>query len=189
MSVKPMTRTEREDLKKLARDRARVAKADCDRRTADLKAMFEKQLIAVYDYNRDEVWKKAVEEASKAVDAAQEEISRRCEQLGIPAELAPRVTFTWERTGPYAVASQQQGLRRAAYKRIEAMERTAKHEIDRRLLDIQTELVTDGLTSGRAVEFLRSMPSVDALMPEINLLEIDGNGHVVRGELDDEIGF
>jgi hypothetical protein len=73
-------------------------------------------------------------------------------------------------------------LRRAAYKRIEAMERTAKHEIDRKALEIQTELVAAGLTTDLAVGFLSSMPSADDLMPEIDI-ETLGSGPGYRREL------
>ena len=46
MTEKPMTKTEREELKRLARERARVAKHDATRRAADLKAMFEQELTS-----------------------------------------------------------------------------------------------------------------------------------------------
>ena len=49
------------------------------------------------------------------------------------------------------------------------MERTAKHEIDRAALDVQTQLVAEGMTSARAIEFLGSMPSVEALMPAVDV--------------------
>jgi hypothetical protein len=61
---------------------------------------------------------------------------------------------------------EQADLRRAAHKRIDAATRTAKHEIDRRSLDVQTQLVAEGLTSARAIEFLTSMPTVEVLMPD-----------------------
>lgn len=166
-----MTKTEREELKRLARERARVAKADAARRSADLKAMFEQQIVEIHDYNRDEVWKEAVEVAQEAVTEAQQKIEQRCEELGIPRELAPGLGFSWVGRGQQGVAYRQSELRRAAYKRIEAMERTAKHEIDRKALEIQTQLVSAGLTSSRAVEFLAEMPAVDDLMPVLDIGE------------------
>lgn len=181
-----MTRTEREDLKKLARERARVAKADAKRRTADLKANFEHQIIQHYDYNRDEVWAEAVAVASAAVKEAQAKVEERCKQLGIPAELAPHLEFGWQGRGPYAVQHMQGDLRRTAYTRIEAMERSAIHEIDRATLEIQTRLVADGLTSASAIEFLGDMPAVDALMPALDILELTEGGD---SRSDDGIDF
>lgn len=170
---KPMTKGEREDLRRLARERARVAKSDAKRRSSDLKAMFEQELLTHYDYNRDDVWKEAVEEAKKAVDEAQEKVAQRCAELGIPAGFAPRLAFSWQAQGPVAVAFEQNDLRRAAYKRIEASERTAVAEIDRQLLEVQTQLVRAGLTSDAALGFLETMPSVDELMPSVDLAMLE----------------
>lgn len=189
MNEKPMTKGEREELKRLARERARVAKSDTARRTADLKAMFEQELLTMYDYNRDEVWKEAVEAAKKAGEEAAHKIAVRCEELGIPTAFAPRLTVNWHAQGPAAVQYEQADLRRAAYKRIEAQERAAAAEIDRRALEIQTELVAAGLTSDKAIEFLSSMPSVTELMPPVDLAELDPPKR--RGSLGmgDDLGF
>lgn len=184
-----MTKTEREELKRLARERARVAKADAHRRTADLKAMFEQELLTMYDYNRDEVWKQAVEEAQAAAKVAQEKIAARCEELGIPVAFAPTVNFSWQAQGPVAIAYEQADIRRAAYKRIEAQERGAIAEIDRAALAIQTDLVRAGLTSGMAVEFLDAMPSVAELMPPINLDEIERPKRRPSLGMGDDLGF
>lgn len=176
-----MTKTEREELKRLARERARVAKHDAQRRSADLKAMFEQELLTHYDYNRDEVWKEAVEAATKAGEEAAAKIAERCEELGIPAAFAPRLTVSWQSQGPAAVQYEQADIRRAAYKRIEASERLAIAEIDRGALEIQTQLVRAGLTSEAAVAFLDQMPSVADLMPAVDMDELDVQRRRPRG--------
>jgi hypothetical protein len=184
-----MTKTEREELKRLARERARVAKADAERRSADLKASFEYQVATYYEYDRDEVWRAAVEAAKEAVEDAVERIEERCVELGIPRELAPTLSVQWVGRGPHAVASRQTELRRVANKRIEAMERSAKHEIDRQALEIQTQLVRAGLTSAEAVAFLEGMPSVDSLMPALDVRELtEGTGRPPDPD-DDDIVF
>lgn len=177
MTTKEMTKGEREELKKLARERARVAKADVDRRSADLRAVFEQQVAQEYEWDRDEVWEKAVIEANNAVKAASEVIADRCVELGIPRELAPHVRFEWIGRGQHAVAQRQSELRRAAYQRIDAMARTAKQEIDRSSLEIQTQLVRAGITSDAGIQFLEGMPVVEDLMPAIDMTQItDGLG-------------
>ncbi len=117
------------------------------RRSADLKAMFEQELLTHYDYNRDDVWKEAVEEAKKAGEEAAEKIAKRCEELGIPPAFAPSLHVSWQAQGPAAVQYEQADIRRAAYKRIDAQERAATADIDRAALEIQTNLVRAGLTS------------------------------------------
>lgn len=168
-----MTKTEREELKRLARERARVAKAETERRSADLKAAFEQQVVSFYTYDRDEVWEELHNEIQAALTETNEKIRERAIELGIPEDFAPTVAFTWHARNPRVeVQRSQQEVRRAAYKQIEAMERTAKHEIDRAALEVQTQLVAEGLTSGRAIEFLGSMPSVEALMPAVDIREL-----------------
>jgi aryl carrier-like protein len=186
---KPMTKTEREELKRLARERARVAKHDAQRRTADLKAVFEQELLTHYDYNRDEVWKEAVEAATKAGEEAAAKIAQRCEELGIPAAFAPRLSVMWQSQGPAAVQYEQADIRRAAYKRIEAQERAALAEIDRAALEIQTNLVRAGLTSIAAIEFLSAMPSVAELMPVVDIDDLERKPRRSLGMGDDDLGF
>lgn len=168
-----MTKGEREELKRLARERARVAKHDAQRRTADLKAMFEHQLADAYSFNSEENWSNAVQIAREECAAAQERIEERCKEFGIPVAMHPLVQFDWQSRGPYAVAGQQQNLRRAAHHRIAAQERAAIAEIDRAALEIQTNLVRAGLTSDTAIEFLSAMPSVNDLMPPVNMDELE----------------
>lgn len=168
-----MTKGEREELKRLARERARVAKADAAARTADLKASFEEQVSAHYMWDQDDVWEAAKVAAVEACKAANETIRARSIELGIPPEFAPSIIFQWAQRSPrWEVKSVQEELRRTAFKRIDAMERQARHEIDRAALAVQTELVRVGLTSDAAIGFLEGMPSVDALMPALDIKEL-----------------
>lgn len=172
-----MTKGEREELKRLARERARVAKADAASRSADLKAMFEQQVATIYEYDRDEVWEAAMEEARKSVEEAQQIVADRCEALGIPREMSPQIGFGWLGRGAHAVSQRQSELRRAAYTRIDAMERGARHEIDRATLAIQTQLVSAGITSEAGIAFLAEMPKVEELMPPLDIHEITGGSN------------
>lgn len=177
-----MTKGERTELQKLARERARVAKAGARRRTADLKASFETEVVQIYDYNRDETWKEAVDAVKAALVDAQEKINERCDELGIPKELAPVVQGSWY-GGPgdhrgRAGAEQRIGeIRRAAFKRIDALERMAIEEIDKAALRVQEQLIMDGLTSDAAKAFMESMPTPEELMPQIDVQELLEQGN------------
>lgn len=188
---KPMTKTEREELKLLARERARVAKHDAQRRTADLKAMVEVQIADAYSYNNDETWNEVVKATREIVARAQTEVGEACENIGVPAGMQPMLTFDWQSRGPFQVAGAQQNLRRLANKRIEAQERAAIAEIDRAALEIQTNLVRAGLTSDTALDFLSAMPSVADLMPAVTLDELEQprNGRREIGMGDDDVVF
>src|SRR5262245_42497663 len=117
-----MTKTEREELKRLARERARVAKADAERRTADLKAAFEHQIVTFYDYDTDEVWAELQATLKQQLDEANEKIAARAKELGIPDQFRPKVSMFWHARDPRVdVARSQDEIRRAAFKRLEAM--------------------------------------------------------------------
>ena len=99
MNETPMTRAEREDLVKLCRKREKLAQAAAVARGAELMAEFEKQISAQYSYDSDDVWKAATEAANTAVQQAIRLIPDRCRELGIHAEVAPRATVAWSRSG------------------------------------------------------------------------------------------
>ena len=95
VTAKPMTKSEREDLAKLIRNRERVMKSAARERSTELLAGFEQQMASIYSYDLDEVWKSATEAAAAAVAIAQQTITERCSELGIPARFAPNVEFSW----------------------------------------------------------------------------------------------
>jgi hypothetical protein len=56
---------------------------------------------------------------------------------------------------------------------IEAIEKAARAEIDRSSVSVQTELVVEGLTSDAAKTFIERMPTAEALMPSLELGNIE----------------
>ena len=77
VTEKPMTKSEREDLARLIRNRERVMKSAASQRSAELLAEFEQQMASIYHYDQDAVWKAAHDAAALAVEAAQETIQAR----------------------------------------------------------------------------------------------------------------
>jgi hypothetical protein len=61
-----MTRTERQDLLQICRQRERVAKSDAAAVAAKHQADFAAQLAADYSFDQDEVWKQAHAAAREA---------------------------------------------------------------------------------------------------------------------------
>ena len=171
-----MTRREREDLAKLVRQPARLERAGAAQRKAELLADVERQLSAIYSYDDDDTWKAAAEAAKAEVGAAQAKIAARCQELGIPGEFAPGLTVGWYGRGQNAVASRRVELRKVAKTRLDAMEKAAQTEIERASVDAQTRLISDGLTSDAAKDFLEALPSATALMPELNATALLAKG-------------
>lgn len=180
-----MTKAERVDLAKLARQRERVAKAEAVYRAAELRADFEKHLAAIYSFDDDEVWRAAVAAANEEVAKAQDTIARRCNELGIPKGFAPSLNVGWYGRGQNAAASRRVELRNVAHSRIEAMEKNAKLAISRQSVEVQTQLVQAGLTTAEAQRFLDAMPSAAKLMPALDAGEVERAAlELRRGEED-----
>jgi len=169
-----MTKGERQELGQLIRKREKVMRAQAQERSAALLAEFDAQSAKIYHYDDDPVWAKVEAEAREAVEAAQRQINERCKELGIPEEFAPGLSFGWYGRGHNAVAQRRQELRRAAKSKIEALEKEAITKIERLSLEAQEQVISAGLESEAAKAFLQNMPTMDALMPPIEIGEIQG---------------
>ncbi len=84
-----MTRTERTELGRLIRQRERVMKTAAAQRAAELRADFERQLAAEYQFDDDEVWIAATIAVKEVVRDADAAVAQRCRELGIPDKFRP----------------------------------------------------------------------------------------------------
>jgi hypothetical protein len=159
---------EREELGRLLRLRAKVAKDAISQQEAMLRADVEAQLSAEYKFD-DSKWQDVTNVAQEAVAQADAEIARRCEQLGISRELRPSLSIGWRNRGENILASRRAELRMAARSRIEELGKQAKVTIDRTMADKMTTLIAGGLESAEAKKFIEAMPSIDELMPKIQI--------------------
>lgn len=167
-----MTRGERQELTSLIKKRERVMKSHAQERSAALMAEFDAQSAKIYHYDEDAVWQRVHDDAEAAILQAQEAIAKRCIDMGIPAEFAPSVHFAWSGRGHNAVASRRAELRRAAKSKVEALEKEAITKIEQLSLQAQTEILANGLETDAAKQFLGAMPSMDVLMPPVDIGEM-----------------
>jgi hypothetical protein len=173
MSV--MSKTEREDLHRLVRQRERVLKSAARQRSAELIADFENQMGQEYAFDQDEVWERAVKSVEPVLRKAQEQIALRCRELGIPDRFAPGLELDWRHRGyDNLIEKRRRELRRMAETRIAAIEQKAITQIEMGCLEAQTALAVAGLTSDRAREFIAKLPKIEALMPLLAFAEIAG---------------
>ena len=159
-----MTKGEREELRKLFSQRAKVSKKLADQRAAELLAETESQLAAQYEFGAA-AWADLTVHAKEVVKAADDELAARCRALGIPAEFRPELALNWYSRGQNASATRRHELRRVAQTKIEALKQRAYATIDRLHVDGLTILTKDSLESAEAHAFLAAMPTVEALMP------------------------
>ena len=164
-----MNRADRDDLIRLARSRARLAKLKASEREKVLLSEVEDLLAAEFEA-RDQIWADAVAIAEDAAAKANDVIAARCADLGIPAEYAPKLILHWAARNPETAGTpaRRAELRRLALARLSALVASAKTQIDEQLLEVETALIAGGLASDDAREFLAAMPTAEMLMPPLD---------------------
>lgn len=170
-----MTKGEREDLQRLVRQREKVQKSAAKARSTELLADFENQISAEYRFDDDAVWAAAEKAAEIEVRKAQQRVSARCEELGIPKQFAPRLDLYWSSRGyENSVKRRRDELREAAKAQIAALEQQAIVKIEQASVEAQTEIAISGLTSESALSFVERLPTVESLMPPLSYRELAG---------------
>jgi hypothetical protein len=168
-----MTKTERAELARLLRLRARVAKADIDAQGAKRLAEFEQAISARFD-PLDRAWADLTTRANEIVREADRELAERADRLGIQPEFRPRLYCAFGPGGGAMLTRDRKvELRRAASTTIDARAKAAKVEIDRTEAALQTKLAASAIESEQAAAFLAEMPAIDGLMPSLSFEEID----------------
>ncbi|MBD9522413.1 hypothetical protein IB262_21185 [Ensifer sp. ENS02] len=170
-----MTKSEREELQRLVRQREKVMKSAAKQRSLELLADFENQISAEYSFDDDAVWAEATRLADIEVKKAQEVVARRCAELGIPRQFAPGLSLGWRHRGyNNMLNARRTELRTAAKAHVAALEARAITEIEQASVDAQTQLALAGLTSEAALTFVASLPTVESLMPQLSYQELAG---------------
>lgn len=174
-SAAAMTRSEREDLQRLVRQREKVLKSAAAQRSTELLADFENQMGQEYAFDQDEVWKKAYETVKPLVAKAEAQIADRCRELGIPKRFAPSIELRWHARGyDNVLAKRKIELRTMAKTRIAAIEAKARTEIELSCLQAQEKLALAGLTTDTARLFIEKLPGIETLMPRLSFAEVAG---------------
>lgn len=167
-----MSKSEREDLIRLVKQREKVAKTAAEQRSAAMLAQFEQQISALHDFNSDAVWKAAVEAAIDAAKKANAEVAAQADKLGIPKDFQPKLAFSWARRGENEYTMRRMELRRVAKAEIDAMEKIARVQIESQSVAAQTEIIAHGLNSEAAIAFLNSLPAIESMMPALDVTAI-----------------
>jgi hypothetical protein len=165
-----MSRAEQHDLLMLIRARERVAISDAREHQATLLANFQRKLAARYRPEDHPVWKEAHAAATRAGAEAQAKMAATFRELGIPEEWAPKIAVEWYGRGENAMAARRAELQKVATSEAERRLRAAETAIKKASVEAQERIVAAGLTSEAARAMLAAMPTVEQLMPE---LEVD----------------
>jgi hypothetical protein len=174
-----MTKSEREELAKVLRERRRLGTKMVEQQKAKLRADAEEQLAEIYRSD-DAAWRDLTMAAEGYIRKADRELAKRCEELGIRPEFRPRLSLSWYGRGENASKERRAELRKVMETRLDEMAKAATVQIESKILEGLTLLAADGLESSAAQAFLAGMPSVDALMPSIDVTALPLPGSTSR---------
>jgi hypothetical protein len=175
-----MMRDERKQLEQIITGRKKVAKFAVQKRKAELLADVERQLATIYRSD-EEAWSDLSAMAKKAVQEADAELAKRCRELGIQEEFRPSISYHWYGRGENALKERRVELRKVAATKIDVMAKTAVLEIETGALDSLSRLIESNLESADAKDFLATIPTVEALMPMVELEQIPEVRKKLRG--------
>jgi hypothetical protein len=178
-----MTRTDREELRKVLRAQQKLATEMVDQHAAKLRADGEEQLAKTFSFD-DEAFRDLTTAAEAHIRKADKDLAARCTEMGVRPEFRPQLSVSWYSRGENASKERRTELRRVMNTRIDELARAAKVKINARILEGLSLLAADALESSAAKEFLASLPSVEALMPPIDVQalerEADNEKHAGR---------
>jgi len=168
MTEDRMTSRERSELAALARRRAKVAKTVAVEVKARRVADFEVQLASAFSAE-DERFADVTRFANQVVARADQEIQRRCEEMGIPERFRPHLHVSWTARGENATDERRAELRRVGLTQAEADQKHAVAHIEAASVEAETTLLRDGLTTEAARRSLDSLPTPEQLMPALEV--------------------
>lgn len=179
-----MTKAERTELASLARMRGKLAKDQVDTVAAERVAQAESQLSAIFASD-DVLWKAAADTAKAAIDEVNRVITEQWEAAGQPPTFAPSAHFAWAGRGENFKRERRAELRTTIRTRIAADAKHAKTVIESATVEVRTKLVADGLTSDAAHAFLEGMPQAAALLPRVDVEQLQGELTASRAAKDE----
>jgi hypothetical protein len=111
--------------------------------------------------------------AEEAAAKANAQIAIACADLGIPAKEAPGLELGWRaRGGSYRDPMRKRELKELASVRLAALTKEAKTRIHAAALDAEEQLILGGLESAEARAVFEALPTVENLMPALQLEDL-----------------
>jgi hypothetical protein len=167
-----MTASERADLARVVRMRSKIAREDLQAAAAKQLAVAEAQLSRVYDA-REKYWADLTKVAQEKLQQLDDELARRCHELGIPPQFRPKLEASWYGRGENANKYRRAELRLVAKARIDAALRIAESKLVRHETELLEQIVRHALTTDAAKTFLDAMPTAEALLPTIDVSDLE----------------
>jgi hypothetical protein len=166
-----MSAGERQALMRMNARRAKLSTLKAKERVKILFDAAERSYRAQYK-RRDELWADVVAAAERQVKEANDEVRRRCAEVGIPTEEAPKLRSYWTSPSDYYSKDHLAAMRKQAKARLDAMLAVALRTIEEHSLAYDEALLLGSLTSNEARALAEAMPTVEQLMPALSLEDL-----------------
>jgi hypothetical protein len=178
-----MTKAERDALTSLVRQRFKLLRHDIEVRKAEMIAELETRLKDQFSA-AEKSWNDSLFLIGQARDECNRAVNNimRDFTTSIGEEWPDKHDVSMVTVAGYAppFPQQKQAARRKALTEIEAVEKSARHELARAENDLLTELLTGALASEDSRAFMNRIPTASALMVPTSALA------ALVGPLDDE---
>jgi hypothetical protein len=167
-----LSKSDRDALIQIAKERARQGDREIDARRKVLIALVLDQVTAEYSA-RDELWAGAIAEIEEMEAKVNAQIRDTLARWGIPAKHAPRHIGGWlPRSSEYADRNRRAELTKLAEARLDGIIAQAKAKSQAGWLDIRERLITEGLDSDEARSLVAAMPTVEQLLPPLTIEDL-----------------
>jgi hypothetical protein len=174
-----MTKAERDALTSLVRQRFKLLRHDIEVRKTEMIADLERRLNEEFASSV-----KAWDETHFLLEQARDECNRKindilrqcCASIGHEYPVKHDMALVQIREVGNPIPARKAEARRQALRDIEAIEAKARHDLSVTENRLLTDLLTSGLASAEARDFLGRIPEVSALMiPTARLAELLGS--------------
>lgn len=168
-----MNKTEREELRRLIRARFKVLRSDVDQRKAELFVELEQEITARFA-DEDKRWRDAAFVIEKIRLEANGQINDVYRELIGKDQYGTDTDHNLVSIRGVAQPHNNRGLmRKRGEQQIDARCKAALLELERREVDLLTDLATSALESAEAKQFMGRIPTVSELVPASRLREIE----------------
>lgn len=170
-----MNKTERDELRRLIRARFKVLRSDVEQRKAELLVELDSEIAARFA-DVDKQWRDAAFVIEKIRLEANGQINQVYRDLIGKDEYGTAADHNLVSIRHIGQPHNNRGhMRNRGLQQIEARCKAALLELERREVELLTDLATSALESAEARQFMGRIPTVSELVPRARLQEIEAS--------------
>ncbi|MEY2539320.1 MAG: hypothetical protein QOG67_3060 [Verrucomicrobiota bacterium] len=168
-----MTKHDLDKLLQLDKNEVKALKHATEARRAQVVAQGEADIARLYKTDHKPEWAQLYKEASAIVQKLNARIRDDLEAEGKSVQFAPSADLHWSSRGENAESVRRAELRKVLVTESKAQQEAACVAIDLYSVRAQRELLTCGLETDIAREILAARPTLENLMPSLQLSDLE----------------